>query len=553
MPVVPERVVLIGPSGAGKSSIARALGERWGRAVIDTDDDITARIGMPIAEFFGRFGEPAFRAIEREVVAAACQQGPAIIATGGGAVLAEENWAAWRPRSIVVGLTAEPKTLVERVHRQAGADGQTAERPLLAGDAEARISELMSRRAEQYAQADVTVDTTGLDAASATDAVADAILAMGSAGRAPRLSLLTPSGRSDIFVSSGASGLLGQVVANRWPRARRVWLVSDENVAVRWATKVAATLHDAGLAVETLTVPPGESSKRMSEVERLCREMTGRGATRRDVVVALGGGVVGDLAGFVASVCLRGLALVQVPTTLLAMVDSSVGGKTGVNLPAGKNLAGAFYQPGVVLIDPSFLSTLPQAEYRSGMAEVIKHALIQPSTPLGGADLLQILESVALDPLPDDRIGEALARNVAIKASVVQADEREGGLRMILNFGHTAGHAIEADGYRYRHGEAVGLGLLTVYRMATMLGRTPPADAERVRLLLERAGLPTALDTDIEQVLANLSHDKKNVDGALHWVLPRPAGGVEIATGVPLTLVRAALNDLSRAAGERVL
>lgn len=550
---LPARIVLIGPSGAGKSSLARALGDRWGRPVIDTDDDITQRIGMPITELFGRFGEPAFRAIEREVVAAACRVGPAVIATGGGAVLAEENWAAWRPDSIVVGLTADPATLVSRVRQQAGTDGRVAERPLLAGDAESRIRDLMTSRAAMYARADVTIDTTGLEWSAAVDAVADAVVAAARAGRTPRHSLLTPTGRSDIYVSTGASDLLGVAIRNRWPLAGRTWIVSDEQVAPLWADRVAATLGDAGLGVERLTVPAGESSKRLSEVERLCREMTAAGVTRRDVVVALGGGVVGDLAGFVASICLRGLPLVQLPTSLLAMVDSSVGGKTGVNLPAGKNLAGAFYQPGLVLIDPRFLATLPQAEYRSGMAEVIKHALIQTSTPLGGSDLIETLETVALDPLPDDRVVEVLARNVAIKASVVQADEREAGLRMILNFGHTAGHAIEADGYRYRHGEAIALGLLTVYGIASALGRVGPDSIERVRALLRRAGLPVELDTDIEQVLSNLSHDKKNVDGALHWVLPRAEGGVAIETGVPLTIVREALDRLTRVAGERVL
>ena len=207
-------------------------------------------------------------------------------------------------------------------------------------------------------------------------------------------------------------------------------------------------LRDSGMSPELLAVAPGEGSKRMSEVERLCDAMTRGGVTRRDVVVALGGGVVGDLAGFVASIVLRGLPLVQLPTSLLAMVDSSVGGKTGVNLPAGKNLVGAFYQPGIVAIDPDFLTTLPQAEFRSGMAEVIKHSLIQPSTPIRGNDLAQQLAQLALDPIPAAAMVDVLRLNVAIKRSVVQADERESGLRMILNFGHTAGHAIEADGYR---------------------------------------------------------------------------------------------------------
>lgn len=553
MPGLPERIVLIGPSGAGKSSIARALGERLGRPVFDTDDELTLRIGMPITEFFSRFGEPAFRAIEREVVAEACRRGPCVVATGGGAVLSDQSWAAWRPNSVVVGLTAEPEALVARVRRQAAEAGLDAERPLLAGDAEARMRDLLARRSAFYGQADVTVDTTRLDATSALDAVEDAVRAVWDSGRSPRLSLLTPSGRSDIYIGEGARGLLGTLVAARWPRSRRAWVLTDHHVAAHWAADLVETLSAAGISTELLTVAPGEASKSMAEVERLCREMTDAGATRRDVVVALGGGVVGDLAGFVASVCLRGLPLVQVPTSLLAMVDSSVGGKTGVNLPAGKNLAGAFYQPGIVLIDPTFLETLPPAEYRSGMAEVIKHALIQPSTPTGGSDLLDALERVALDPLPSQQVVHVLARNVAIKASVVEADEREADLRMILNFGHTAGHAIEADGYRYRHGEAVGLGLLTVFLVAAELGRVNTDDVLRVRGLLERAGLPVVLEADVEQVLANLAHDKKNVDGALHWVLPLREGGVRVETGVPLSVVRAALHSLTPATGERVL
>ncbi|MCO5175713.1 MAG: 3-dehydroquinate synthase [Thermomicrobiales bacterium] len=546
MPDVPERVVLIGPSGAGKSSIARALGERLGKPVIDTDDELSERIGMPITEFFARYGEPAFRAIEREVVAQACQQGPAVIATGGGAVLFDENWAVWRPNSVVVGLSADPETLVGRVTRQTGADGERAERPLLAGNAEERIRALVAQRSALYAQADVTIDTSALDHAAAIEAVVRAVMQHSAGGLSPRLSLLTPSGRSDIYVGRGVRSQLGQTIHQRWPRSRRAWVVSDENVAARWADEVCESLERDGLRADLLVVQPGETTKSLTDVERLCKQMTEGGATRRDVVIALGGGVVGDLAGFVASICLRGLALVQVPTSLLAMVDSSVGGKTGVNLPAGKNLAGAFYQPGVVLIDPAFLDSLPQAEYRSGMAEVIKHSLIQPSTPLGGTTLLETLQEVELDPLPAEQVEEILALNVAIKASVVAADEREAGLRMVLNFGHTAGHAIEADGYRYRHGEAIGLGLLTIIGAAVAMGRVPETDLDRVRALLNRAGLPTDLETDIEQVLSNLTHDKKNVDGAIHWVLPVRDGGVELETDVAIDDVRRSLLALTR-------
>ncbi|HEX5167140.1 MAG TPA: bifunctional shikimate kinase/3-dehydroquinate synthase, partial [Thermomicrobiales bacterium] len=465
---LPERVILIGPSGSGKSSIAVKLAASLGYAAIDCDDMIVERIGMPIGAFFARFGEPAFRAIEADVVAEACRRSQVVIATGGGAILSASNRTTMRPNSLIVSLTARPETLVERVRRHAEASGNLAERPLLAGDAEDRMRAMLAKRGPLYATADVQIDTDGLVAEQVLKRVLTAIQ-IDDAVAIPCLSLATGGDRSDIYVGEGLSGAAGELAARRWPKARRAWLVADDNVGPRWGDWVAASMRGAGIDVSVLTIAAGEGSKDLRVVERLCTEMTAAGVTRRDLVVALGGGVTGDLAGFVASICLRGLSLMQVPSSLLAMVDSSVGGKTGVNMPAGKNLVGAFYQPGMVLVDPRLLDTLPQAEYRSGMAEVIKHALIQPSTPLGGTDLLESLSALDLDPLPSETIAGILERNVAIKHSVVQADERESGLRMILNFGHTAGHAIEADGYRYRHGEAVGLGLIVASRIAASL------------------------------------------------------------------------------------
>lgn len=540
---MPERVILVGPSGSGKSEIARLLANDLGYTAFDVDDAIVERIGMSIAEFFTRFGEPAFRAIEGEVVADACRLSRTVIATGGGAVLAAANWAAWRPGSVVVHLTARAETLIERVRRQAAARGDLAERPLLAGDAEARMRSMLATRGPLYASADITVDTDGVEARQVCASVLTSLRVATTEAMVPSLSLATSGERSDIYIERGLTEHAGSIASRRWPRARRAWMITDDNVGRFWGDRLAASFVEAGIDVTLLTVTAGEISKDLRVVERLCAEMTSGGVTRRDLVVALGGGVVGDLAGFVASICLRGLSLMQVPASLLAMVDSSVGGKTGVNLPAGKNLVGAFYQPGIVVIDPLLLETLPQAEYRSGMAEIIKHSLIQPATPLGGSDLLELLSSAPLDPLPDDAITGVLQRNVAIKHSVVRADERESGLRMILNFGHTAGHAIEADGYRYRHGEAVGLGMIVASRIARQLDRVSDDYVGRVTAQIERAGLPTRLDGAVNAVIGRLSHDKKNVDGALHWILPRPDGLVEAVTDVPLDVVRAALMD----------
>lgn len=541
---LPERVILIGPSGSGKSKLARLIADDFGYSAFDTDDAILERIGMPIAEFFARFGEPAFRAIESQIVEDACRRERTVVATGGGAVLAPANWAVWRPNSLIVALTARPDTLIERVRLQAEASGDLAKRPLLAGDAAARMRAMLAARAPLYAAGDVAIDTEGLDIGQVRDRVLASVRAAAKHAMAPCLSLATSGERSDIYAGAGLAASAGELAARRWPKARRAWLISDENVSGHWGDWLAANLGESGLEVRSLTVAAGEGSKDLRVVGRLCERMTTGGVTRRDLVVALGGGVVGDLAGFVASICLRGLSLMQVPSSLLAMVDSSVGGKTGVNLPAGKNLIGAFYQPGIVAIDPFLLDTLSQAEYRSGMAEIVKHALIQPSTPLGGSDLLETLSELSLDPLPRERIARILERNVAIKHSVVLADERESGLRMILNFGHTAGHAIEADGYRYRHGEAVALGLLVASRIAQHLERIDDGYVSRVETLLERAGLPVRFDGAADAVIARLSHDKKNVDGALHWVLPRPDGVVEPVTGVSVDVIRAALKAI---------
>jgi 3-dehydroquinate synthase len=265
---------------------------------------------------------------------------------------------------------------------------------------------------------------------------------------------------------------------------------------------------------------------------------------RGDVVVALGGGVVGDLAGFVAATVLRGVGFVQVPTSLLAMVDASVGGKTGINHRAGKNLIGAFYQPPVVIIDPRYLATMPPRSLVEGWAEVIKHAVIQRSTPGGErGDLLRALERNArqLTCLAEPATTYVIRRNVALKAAVVEADEREAGLRAYLNFGHTLGHAIEAADYRYLHGEAVAAGMRAAMRIALELGLVGEADAARLDRLIELYGLPATVEVAPDVAMRLMVSDKKRVAGSQRWVLPRAEGGVAIHEDVAEETVRQAL------------
>lgn len=542
---VAQRVVLIGPSGSGKSELAGRLATALDYRALDTDTMVEDRAGMPVFEFFARFGEAAFRAIESDVLAEACSNSSVVIATGGGIVLKPENWTTFRPGSAIIALRADPETLASRIQRQLGESATNAVRPLLAGNPIERLQQQLSERGPLYAQADCVIETEDLSPDEVQAAVLGFVKGQAGTGTIPRYSLPTATERSDIYIGAGVSIKAAKLARQRWPRARRVWLVTDENVNDHWGSPVNRIFGDGGFTVNQLVVPAGETSKGFNQVERLCQEMTSSGVTRRDLVVALGGGVVGDLAGFVASVCLRGLSLIQIPTSLLAMVDSSVGGKTAINTGAGKNQVGAFYQPGLVLIDPNFLATLPSEELTSGMAEVIKHSVIQPGTPLGGSSLAALLEGLpSLRSIPAETLTEALSLNVGIKHSVVLADEREIGLRMILNFGHTAGQAIEADGYRYRHGEAVALGMLVAARIALHLERVDGRWVERLEHLLAAAGLPTRFDGEAASVLDLMSHDKKNIDGSLHWILPAADGGVESVTGIDREMVRLALLDV---------
>lgn len=355
---------------------------------------------------------------------------------------------------------------------------------------------------------------------------------------------------SSIVVEPGGLAKLGSYLLDAWPRSRRVFVITDEHLATVHLPALLAALEHAGLAPAVHAVPAGEASKSLDQAERLYDWLAGQRAERRDPVLAFGGGVVGDLAGFVAATYLRGMPLVQIPTTLLAMVDSSVGGKTGINLPAGKNLVGAFYQPARVLVDPALARTLPARELRSGWAEVIKYAFLERSVPgLEGSELYDLLTGTGdrLRALAEPETGQALHRCIALKARVVELDERESDLRRILNLGHTIGHAVEAvAGYgRYAHGEAVALGLVGVTRLAARLGLCDDSLVTAVSDLRAAFALPQRIEgCAIDALLARMAGDKKVAEGRIHWVLPRELGVVEVRDDVPLAAVRAVLAEL---------
>jgi 3-dehydroquinate synthase len=347
----------------------------------------------------------------------------------------------------------------------------------------------------------------------------------------------------DIFVGSDLLRQSGDMIG-RLELGRRLGLVTHPALAEThgYAPAVVTSLREAGHEVSLVTVPPGEDSKSLDQAARLCRELVRAGLDRGSAILALGGGVVGDLAGFVAATLFRGIAFINLPTTLLAQVDSSVGGKTGVNLLEGKNLVGVFHQPSLVVADVLTLRTLPEREFRSGLAEVVKHAMI------ADADLFRMLEVegdriLARDPAI---LQAVVARNCAIKARIVEADEREGGFRAVLNFGHTVGHAVEAElGYGVvTHGEAVAYGMMAAAALSVRRGLCPAEDARRLETLLKRFSLLPAWLPQPEALEKYVVRDKKMRDGVLQFVLTPGVGSVTLAPVSDRQELRQALRDV---------
>jgi 3-dehydroquinate synthase len=357
------------------------------------------------------------------------------------------------------------------------------------------------------------------------------------------LRVTTPGGAYDVIIAHGALDCLPDHL-NRIGLRGALWIISDDQVFPQYAPPLIERLRAAGYTVQGSAVPSGETSKDLAMVARLYDWLIGGGVERRDAVLALGGGVVGDLAGFVAATVLRGIALVHLPTTLLAMVDSAIGGKTGVNHPLGKNLIGAFHQPRLTLADTATLRTLPPRELRAGWAEVIKHAVIRD------ADLFVRLETIAgadPDSLQGDALAAIIRQAARVKIDIVNADERETGERMLLNYGHTLGHAIEAaSGYGdLLHGEAVAIGMHLEAQIACRMGMVEPGFVERQERLLHAWGLPTALPPalDIDDLIERTLRDKKVRAGKVRWALPLGIGSATVRDDAPETLVRAVLEE----------
>lgn len=351
----------------------------------------------------------------------------------------------------------------------------------------------------------------------------------------------------DIAVGEGLLGTAGTAI-RRAAGAGKCWIVTDETVAATYLAPLEASLREAGLDARTIVVPPGEGSKNFATVEKVVNTVLDGAPERSSTLIALGGGVIGDLTGFAASIILRGINFVQIPTTLLAQVDSSVGGKTGINTRHGKNLAGAFYQPRLVIADTAVLDTLPRRELLAGYAEVLKYGLIRDA---GFFDWLERNGPAVLDGDGDAR-AHAVRESCAAKAAVVAEDERENGVRALLNFGHTFGHALEAEtgfGAELLHGEAVAIGMVMALELSVMLGLCPAGDVERVRRHYAATGLPTTVPKAQNRqwapatLIGHMGHDKKVQDGRVTFILARGIGEAFVARDVDLDDVERLLAD----------
>ena len=533
-------LVLVGLMGAGKTSIGRRLAARLGLPFKDADTEIEEAAGCTVPEIFARFGEQAFRDGERRVIRRLLSGPPLVIAFGGGAFLDPETRALARRAALSVWLRAPLPVLVRRV---AGRD----HRPLLAGGDHATILErLLIQRSPIYAEADLIVDCTDETPETTTARVIQAITDWDPP---QSLDVSLPSSNYQVVIGEGLLERAGALLAPILPQKRAV-IITDESVGPLHLPALQDGLAQTGITASVITVPPGEASKSLHSWENVVSQLLDQRVERRTTIIALGGGVIGDLAGFAAATTLRGLPFVQVPTTLLAQVDSSVGGKTGVNTAHGKNLIGAFHQPRMVIADTATLATLPVRELRAGYAEIVKAGLI------GDAGFFAWCEQNGPALLAGDRIAqaEAIHRACAFKAEVVGDDEREekpSDGRALLNLGHTFAHALEAE-YGYTggllHGEAVAVGVGLAFRLSARLGLCSDQEAERVVNHVAVSGLPAELSTlnrrfSAATLIGHMRRDKKVRDGALTFVLARGIGQAFTARDVPEDVVVSLLHQ----------
>lgn len=518
-------LVLTGFMGTGKSSVARCVAERLGRPFIDMDEVIVERVGKTIPEIFQLFGERTFREIERGLSEELSRQSGLVIATGGGCLIDEHNRKQFMQSGLVICLDCEAEQIVQRLQGDSS-------RPLLWGDSpEQRVRDLLAQRRQAYSRIPHHIDTTH----RSIKEVAEDVIRLYQAQ--PEIwPVKTPHGEYPIHFIPGGLAFIGDLLKAQNIRSNPA-IVSDENVWPSYGATLMESLSSRGYRPHAIVLPAGEGHKTLDTVRLLYERFLEGGLDRGSVVIALGGGVITDMAGFAAATFMRGIPLVQVPTTLLGMVDASVGGKVAVDLPQGKNLVGAFVEPLFVLIDPNTLTSLPEIEYKAGLAEIIKAGII------GDPELFALLERS--DTSPSAR--ELIRRALRVKIEIVQEDPYEQGRRAVLNLGHTFAHAYEVlEGYRLHHGLAVSMGMVKAALLAEERGLCSAETRARIINALRAHGLPTEPPPhDAASVYAAMGSDKKRRSGRLRFILPRAIGDVIIDDAVPEEQVLAILRRVT--------
>jgi shikimate kinase/3-dehydroquinate synthase len=541
--------------GSGKTTVGRALAKKLNKRFVDSDHEIEARTGASIPLIFEIEGEAGFRQREMEVIRELTDQQDIILATGGGAILKPENRAHLKSRGTVIYLRASVSSILQRTSHDKN-------RPLLqTADPKKRIEELAIEREPFYLDvADIIIETgrpnvqllvqTILSKLEEIDSQPTQHDATHPQNNLIEQSMILPQthattlqvdlGERSYPIAIGQALLSNTELIGQYIAGKRVAIVTNTTVGPLYLQQLTQTLEAAGKQVTPIVLPDGEEEKNWSNLMRIFDVLLAEKCDRKTTLIALGGGVIGDMTGFAASTYMRGVPFIQVPTTLLSQVDSSVGGKTGINHPLGKNMIGAFYQPQAVIADTATLETLPAEELSAGLAEVIKHGAIIDAPFFSWLEA-NITKLMAKDP---QALAYAIQRSCEIKADVVRQDEKETGLRAILNFGHTFGHAIEAGlGYgKWLHGEAVGCGMVMAADLSQRLGYIPEPEKMRIIALIKAAGLPAiAPDLGNDRWLELMQVDKKNEGGQIKFILLKPLG-TPIITTVPNETLLATLN-----------
>ena len=534
-------IILVGMMGAGKTTVGKLLAKQLGKIFIDSDEEIQRRTGVSIPHIFDVEGEAGFRIRESCIIQELLKHDGIVLATGGGAILNPQNREMMQRNGIVVYLKSSVHDLWQRTRHDHN-------RPLLQTDnPRAKLQELHDLRDPLYtAAADMIVHTGKQSVQILLERLQlrlEEVKQM--TGRENTMQTLSVGLAERSYPIHIGSGLLSRIelLLPHIPHKRTI-VVSNTTVAPLYLQQLSQGLSEHGVQVQSIILPDGEQYKNSESLNTIYDALLSARSERSTPLIALGGGVIGDITGYAAATYLRGVPFIQIPTTLLSQVDSSVGGKTGINHPLGKNMIGAFYQPRVVLADTTTLDTLPDKELRAGIAEVIKYGLIRdlPFLEWLEANIEQLLarNTAALQ--------YAIAQSCRNKAEVVGHDERESGERALLNLGHTFGHAIENGmGYGvWLHGEAVAAGTIMAADLSQRLGWLSEQDVARVRQLFERAGLPVVSPRmEAEKYLQLMGLDKKVADGKIRFVLLKALGNAVMTGDVPQALLRQTLEICS--------